>query len=144
MKYESGNTSSTKVDRYGTVTAVGVGKVNITVKFGESNKYYGDSANVTVNVNYVPTEIDMGMTFVLFVDQSDNLDVSLSPAEAGSLIYQSDDESIVKVDANGVITAVAQDRPMSLQYLMELKNMQLQTKPHWSLSIHWTFLQKFP
>ena len=106
MKYESGNTSVAKVDRYGTVTAVGAGKVNITVMFNESNKYYGDSANVTVTVNYVPTEVNMGETFVLFVDQSDNLDAALSPAEAGSLIYQSSDESIVKVDANGTITAV--------------------------------------
>ncbi len=106
IKYESSDNKIAKVDRYGYVTGVGVGQAVIYVKYDGSNKYNGDLANVTVNVDYVPTEIELGKTFVLFLDQKENLNAVLNPSYAGNLIYISGNESIVKVDSNGVITAV--------------------------------------
>ncbi|WP_298524440.1 Ig-like domain-containing protein [uncultured Methanobrevibacter sp.] len=106
LKYESSDNKVAKVDKYGLITAVGVGQANISVKYDGSNKYYGDSTNVLVTVDYVPTEINVGKTFILFIDQSENLNAILNPADIGSLIYESSNENIVKVDDKGIITGV--------------------------------------
>ena len=81
--------------------------LNITISIEESENYTAFSKSVNVNVSKIPTEINLNQSFIsLDVLDIQNASATLKPIEAGTLSYKSSNETIVKVDENGLITAV--------------------------------------
>ena len=87
----------------GNITAVKGGKVNITIKVAESDKYMANEVNVTVTVNKLPTVIVVNSTVSVDYGKTAVIDAS---ADGRILEFVSLDEAIVTVDENGLITAV--------------------------------------
>ena len=105
LTYASSNPDVASVDKYGKITAVGKGDAVITVSYAGNANYVGSTANVTVNVSSIPTQINVNESVSMFVDQTANLNATLSP-NAGALTYSSSNSAVVKVDSSGKLTAV--------------------------------------
>ena len=106
VEWSSSNTEkATVVD--GVVTAVSVGSATITATVGD--KIATCEVTVTelvlpvINFNNVSTQIYKGQTLNLNAEVTYGDDV----AEDAVIVYESSDESVLTVDANGVITGVA-------------------------------------
>ncbi|WP_303372231.1 Ig-like domain-containing protein [Methanobrevibacter sp.] len=110
LKYSSNNISVVSVDRHGNLVAHKVGIAEITVTYPGTKKFVNSTAKVIVNVTKVPTKIDVGKTFSLIVGDNELLNATLNPESAGSLTYSSSNESVVTIDANGMVTAVAEGK----------------------------------
>lgn len=106
LNYSSSNSSVVSVDDYGYIYGKKIGEALITITYEGSQKYGPCTATVTVKVTPIPTSIDVGKTFAWFIDENDTLNATLNPQKAGKLNFTSNDESIVKVDKDGKITAV--------------------------------------
>ena len=106
LNYSSSNSSVVDVDDYGYIYGKKIGEAVITITYEGSQKYGPCNTTVTVKVAPITTSIDVGKTFALFIDENDTLNAILNPQKAGKLNFISNDESIVKVDNEGKITAV--------------------------------------
>lgn len=106
LNYSSSNSSIVGVDSYGYIYAKKIGEATITITYDGSQKYDPCTTNVTVKVLPIPTSINVEKTFAWFIDENDNLNATLNPQIAGKLNFTSNDETIIKVDDTGKITAV--------------------------------------
>jgi len=112
LNFTSNNESVVVIDENGKITAVGVGATTIYVSFDGNDKYAPSNKTIEVTVfrDSIPTSIDVNTTLDLFVGDNVDIGAILNPSNAGKLIYNSSDESIVKIDENGKITAIAQGK----------------------------------
>jgi len=91
----------------GVVTAVSVGSATITATVGDKQATcevtVTDSVLPVINLNNSSTQIYKGQTLNLNAEVTYGDDV----AEDAVIVYESSDETIATVDANGVVTGVA-------------------------------------
>ena len=107
VTYIPDNSGVVSVDEKGVVTALKEGTASITVKFGGDGVYAESSTTVTLTVTKVPTEITVEKaTLELKVGDEVSTGASLTPAEAGSLVYTSSNEKVAVVK-DGKIKALA-------------------------------------
>ncbi|MDO4356092.1 MAG: Ig-like domain-containing protein, partial [Clostridia bacterium] len=100
----SDNESVAQVDASGKVTAIGVGKANITVKCGEQ------SASCAVSVEKMPTAIELyTKTLTLYPGQVGTIRQTILPADATmkSLKWTSSNPAVATVSESGDVTGVA-------------------------------------
>ncbi len=109
VTYESSDESVVKVDENGNITAVGEGTAVITV-ISKDDPSVTAKVSVTVDPVNVPAD---GITvdreeITLTEGETDKITASVTPDDATEkgVTYKSSDESVVKVDENGNITAV--------------------------------------
>ncbi len=111
VTYKSGNESIVKVDENGNITAVGEGTTTVLV-ISKDDPTKVATVFVTVKPMRVPVEeiITDRDEITLDKGETDKITVTVNPDSATDkgLIYESSDESIVKVDKNGSITAVGE------------------------------------
>ena len=109
LNFISNNESVVTVDKKGKITIVSVGKTTVFVSFAGNDKYAPSNATVEVTVfsDNLPTSIEVNSTIDLYVGDSVDIGAVLNPSNAGELTYISDDESVVKIDENGKLTAVS-------------------------------------
>ena len=91
----------------GVVTAVKEGTANISLKVGGDGVYAENSTTITVTVSRINTTITTRDKVDLKVDDRDNVNATLTPADAGELDYISSDVSVVNVNGIGELTPVA-------------------------------------
>ncbi|MBR6567413.1 MAG: Ig-like domain-containing protein, partial [Clostridia bacterium] len=110
LTYESDNPDIAEVTEDGKIIAKKEGEVTVTVKTEDGKAE--ETVKVTVKKPYVPTEdiIAEKDTFELEEGETDKITVTVTPDGATNkeVSYESSDESIVKVDENGNITAVGE------------------------------------
>uniref|UniRef100_UPI0025FE6CA1 right-handed parallel beta-helix repeat-containing protein n=1 Tax=uncultured Methanobrevibacter sp. TaxID=253161 RepID=UPI0025FE6CA1 len=109
VTYKSSDESVITVDN-GFIVAVGEGNATVTVIVGDNEEYALNSTVVNVTVSKIQTEIIIAnKTLDLKVNEEVDVGASLNPknAPAGELVYESSDESIVKVE-NAKIIALKQ------------------------------------
>ena len=95
------------LDENGVVTALKEGTASVTVKVGGDGVYAESSTTVTLTVTKVPTVITVEKaTLELKVGDEIATGASLTPAEAGSLVYTSSNEQVAVVK-DGKIKALA-------------------------------------
>ena len=103
-EWSSDNPEIATVDENGFVTAVAIGKANITAK-----AFYTE-AKCEVDVLPVPVEkIEINPTVVcLYTDMTKQLTATVLPENAAdkTIVWSVEDEGIVTIDANGLVTAV--------------------------------------
>ncbi len=109
--FESGDESIVKVDEDGNITAVGEGETTVSVR-SEDNPDVMVEIPVKVEIPYIPvTGVTINKTeFELAPDDVDKITVTFKPDDATNkeVIFESSDESIVKVDKDGNIEAVGE------------------------------------
>ena len=105
LVWASGDESVATVDEAGTVTAVAPGDAEITVSTGDGKL----QASCTVTVTVALTGVDAPESLELDGEETKELGVSILPADATgvTLSYESSDEAVATVDADGLVTAVA-------------------------------------
>ena len=103
ITYTSDDETVVKVDENGNITAVGEGTATITVA---SKADPTKSKTVTVTVKKPPVIITAPEKITIVLGEEQDIGATIN-ADA-KLSYSSSDESIVKVDENGRITAVAE------------------------------------
>ena len=109
VTYKSSEESVITVDN-GFIVAVGEGNATVTVIVGDNEVYALNSTVVNVTVSKIQTEIIIvNETLDLKVNEEVDVGASLNPKDApvGELVYESSDESIVKVE-NAKIIALKQ------------------------------------
>ncbi len=103
VTWKSSNTSVAKVDAYGKITAVGVGKTTVKLVVGDK------AASVTVNVVQGVTSIGLNKTS-LSLDGADTFQlvatVYPSDAQKKDVEWSTDNAEIATVDSNGLVTAL--------------------------------------
>ncbi|WP_282937315.1 DUF4350 domain-containing protein [Paenibacillus sp. RC67] len=110
VAWTSSNPAVATVTANGLVTAVGAGTATITVT--TTDGHFAATAEVTVtapNTNVSVTGITLEQPAVsVRIFGTVSLTATVQPAEATNkaVVWTSSDESIVKVDANGVVTAI--------------------------------------
>ncbi|MBQ3136789.1 MAG: Ig-like domain-containing protein [Clostridia bacterium] len=104
--YESSDESIITVDKYGNITAVGEGTAEITV-YSKDDPTKNDTVTVTVKVPVTDITVDRN-EITLREDGTEKITVTVTPDSATDkkITYESSDETVVKVDENGNITAV--------------------------------------
>ena len=103
--WSSDNENVAKVDDSGLVTAVGKGTANITAMAGSQSA----SCQVTVNAPLQGIEITGELTTIK-KGTTTQLNVVYDPADTTddtTVTWSSDNESVAKIDQNGLVTAVA-------------------------------------
>ena len=101
--WTSSNSAIASVSSTGEVTAVGEGTAVITATYtGNSKK----SASCVVTVTKPLAKITISEVLSVKVGETVNLNASISEIENKTLMYSSDNTSVVKVDTNGNITGV--------------------------------------
>ncbi len=107
VTYESSDEKIVKVDKNGNITAVGIGEATITVT---SKSDPTKTETVKVTVKKVPvTSITAPEKITIILGQEADIVASVNAnATNKGLIYSSNDEAIVKVDANGKLTSVGE------------------------------------
>lgn len=107
VSFASSNTNVVRVDASGYIIAVGAGSAVVTASSGEIKGY------ATVYVSEPPVVPEFLVltenSFILKIDETVKIQAKLLPEEAAEgyeISYVSNDPSIVKVDENGVITAL--------------------------------------
>ena len=106
--WNSSDTTVATVDTDGLVTAISIGNTVITATTEEGD--YSATSNVTVTVPNPVTGVSITPAALTFqIGNTAILSATISPADANNqlLIWSSSDSSIVSVDDNGLITAVA-------------------------------------
>lgn len=107
VMYETSDRYVVQVDENGNIVAVGEGTAIITVKSKDDHSKY-DTVKVTVKKPYAPvTSIiaDKKISIVLGEEKEVGARVDDKATNKG-LTYESDNEAVVKVDANGILTSV--------------------------------------
>ena len=112
LTYTSSNENVASVSTSGIITAIAEGTTIITVNAEATADYNAASSNISVTVNPAvvdPEPEDQTLVIAsisnLEIDETANLNVS---GDMTSLTYTSSNENVAKVDANGLVTAVAE------------------------------------
>ena len=103
-QYSSSNETVFTVDSNGLITANAGGSALLNIKFPETDRYLGNSINITVNVKKLPTILTADNQISVKVDETKNLAVSVNHNR--QLIYESSNPDIVTVDDNGLIKGI--------------------------------------
>jgi len=106
LHYKSSDYNVVYVDPSGFLTAYDVGTAQITVSFPGNDMYEASEGVFSVTVNRHETSIDVVDKLDVKVGDMLNLNATLSPSEAGKPDYASSNESVVKVNRSGEVTAV--------------------------------------
>ena len=89
--------------------AYSVGQYNWTFTYSDDDIYENSQAKSTANILIIPTEITANATSSLFVDDTDQVTYNVTPENAvGNVKFTSNDTSVVEVDQNGNIKAIAE------------------------------------
>ncbi len=106
ITYETSDPGVVKIDNDGNVVAVGEGTAVITVT-SKDNPDIKETVTVTVKIPVTDVTVDK-TEITLGKGDTDKITGTVTPDKATNkeVTYTSDDESIVKVDENGNITAV--------------------------------------
>ena len=91
----------------GHIMAKSYDSAEISVNFSGSENYTASNTTVTVMVNRFNTTINAIDSIDLMVNSIKFINATLNPIYAGNLSYKSNNESIVTVDENGTINAIA-------------------------------------
>lgn len=104
--YESSDPGVVKTDSMGEIIAVGKGEAIVTIT-SKDNPNITETVKVTVNVPADGITVDRE-EITLTEGETDKITASVTPDDATEkgVTYESSDESVVKVDENGNITAV--------------------------------------
>ena len=107
LVWKSDNEDVATVDENGLVTAVGGGEANITVSIKDAN--IQSVCKITVDVALEDIEAPEDMALVINGEDTAELEVKLLPEDATDveLAFESSDENVATVDADGKVTAVA-------------------------------------
>lgn len=112
VTWSSSNEKVVTVDEFGNVQAIGAGNAKITaISNGPQNHKKPASAICNVTVKQGVTEISLSeQSMTLQAGKRARLQVSYMPQNAANkkAVWESSDETVVKVDKNGNITAVAE------------------------------------
>ena len=103
--YTVENPEIIEIDENGNIRGLKVGSTKITISYDENTRFLQSSADVNVNVLINPSEIEAPENISLNLTESRSIAAQLVKPADGQLTYRSDDEQIVTVDGNGVITA---------------------------------------
>ncbi len=110
VNWSSNNTNIATVDTNGTVTAIAIGTATITAVSAQ-NAAISDQSEVTVTDGTIPvTGIEVSPSSRgIVMGSTGQLVATITPSNATNqdVIWDSDDDSIATVDANGLVTAVA-------------------------------------
>lgn len=113
VTYTSGDNSVVTVDEKGNVTAVGLGTTTVTIT-SRDNPDVKKVITVTVEKPFVGVEgVEADReTITIRKGETDKITATVKPGDATNqeLTYESSNESVVKVDENGNITAVGEGR----------------------------------
>ncbi len=106
--YESSDESVVIIDKYGNVEAVGEGTATVTV-YSKDDPTKSDTVTVTVKTFVTDVEVDKN-DILLNKGETDKITATVTPDDATNkeVTYESGDETVVKVDENGNITAVGE------------------------------------
>ncbi|MBQ6628503.1 MAG: Ig-like domain-containing protein [Methanobrevibacter sp.] len=105
LDYVSSDESVVSVNQTtGKITAVGVGKANVTVSFSGNNAYLPNSTTVLVTVSLIPTSIEANKTITLNKTEDAAFEYVFSHPEAGSVKTSFTNPSIAHIE-NGRIIA---------------------------------------
>ena len=110
VTYAADGSGVVSVDENGVVTALKAGTGSIVLKVGGDGVYAESSKTVTVNVSKVPTAISLNeppFGYNFNVRDEVNTGATLSPADAGTLTYTSNNESVAKVEGGNIICLAA-------------------------------------
>ena len=111
VTWSSSNEKVATVDEFGNVRAIGIGNARITATSnGPQNHRNPASANCNVIVKQGVTEISLSeQSLTLATGKRARLQVGYAPQNAANkkVVWESSDETVAKVDANGNITAVS-------------------------------------
>ena len=89
--------------------AYSVGEYNWTFTYSGDDIYENSQAKSTANILIIPTEITANATSSLFVDDTGQVTYNVTPENAvGNVKFTSNDTSVVEVDQNGNIKAIAE------------------------------------
>jgi uncharacterized protein YjdB len=102
--YSSSNETVFTVDANGMITALAGGSALLNIQFPETDKYLGDSINITVNVRKLPTIFIGDSQMTVKVNESKNLVIGANHNR--QLTYETSNANIVSVDENGVIKGI--------------------------------------
>lgn len=107
--YKSNDESIVKVDEYGFLTPVSVGKTVITVTRAETNEYVASSASYTVNVvKGIQDELTWQKSIpdsIVWNDENGFSNTVTGGSGDGNITYSSDDTDVAEVDpSNGDLT----------------------------------------
>ncbi len=107
--YESSDESVVTVDKYGNIEAVGEGTATVTV-YAKDDPTKSDTITVTVKIPV--TEITVDKTEInLNKGDKDKINADVNDeATNKKVVYESSDETVVKVDENGNIEAVGEGK----------------------------------
>ncbi|MDR0286907.1 MAG: Ig-like domain-containing protein, partial [Clostridiales bacterium] len=105
VTWSSSNTAVATVDQSGKVTAVAAGTATITVTTQDGNK----TATCAMTVNAAIPVVGITMALQLMVGDSETFSAIVSPENATNqtVIWSSSNPSVVSVDQNGNVTALA-------------------------------------
>ncbi len=112
VTFTSSNVSVVTVDDRGNFVAVGKGEANITITYAGDYKYEAaDDVVVTVNVSKIDVDISVDKDSLdLDVDEEDRIIATLTPPDAGGVIFTSSNVSVVTVDGRGNFKAVGEGK----------------------------------
>ena len=106
VNYVPDNSGVVGVDENGKVTALKEGNATIIVKVGGDGVYAEKTVAISVCVSKVPTEITVdAASLELFVGYEAIISATLTPYDAGDVIFTSSNESVVEVLAQGKVIA---------------------------------------
>ncbi|WP_292884718.1 Ig-like domain-containing protein [Methanobrevibacter sp. UBA212] len=103
-EYSSSNETVFTVDNNGLITALAGGSALLNIKFPETDRYLGNSINITVNVKKLPSIFTGDNQISVKVDETKSLPVSVGHNR--QLIYESSNPNIVTVDNGGLIRGI--------------------------------------
>ena len=106
LHYKSSDYTVVYVDPSGFLTAYDVGTAQITVSFPGNDMYEASEGVFSVTVNRHETSIDVVDKLDVKVGDNVNVNATVIPSEAGKPDYDSSNESVVKVNRSGEVTAV--------------------------------------
>ena len=106
LTFKSNNESVVKVDDWGNVQAISVGKTTVVITYPGNENYLPSSETVEVAVyaDHIPTSIEVNKTFDLLVNDKVDMNAVINPSNAGKLTYESSNPDVVSVE-NGKLIA---------------------------------------
>ncbi len=107
LNYTISNESVATVDKDGLVTAVGKGTATITVRYQGDRKHENSQDTLTVQVSKIETQITAEDKILNSTDENIEIEAYVDVGEGFHLDYSSSDESVVRVSADGKLTAVS-------------------------------------
>ena len=103
--YAVENPEIIEIDENGNIKGLKVGSTKITISYDENGRFLPSNKLVNVNVLINPSEIAAPENISLNLTESSSIGAQLVKPTDGQLTYRSNDEQIITVDGNGVITA---------------------------------------